>query len=192
MARRMILASASPRRKEILEGAGFDFEIITSDADETIGRADPAETGMTLSYRKAKAVYETLAGEENILVIGADTLVYVDEDRLGKPRNKKEEYEFLKKMSGRSHDVITGVTLLYDVDGVMTRKSFAQITKVNVASLSDAEMDEYAADDEWMDKAGGYAIQGKFAKFITGIEGEYASVMGFPIAEFYKVLKTLV
>lgn len=191
MSRRIILASGSPRRRELLEGGGFDFEVITSDADENVGKMDPQETVMELSFRKARAVFDLFPGAKDILVIGADTLVFVDDERMGKPEGVAQEYDFLDKMEGRAHDVITGVTILYDENGVMSRKSFACVTKVNVCKMSDEEKKWYVDTLEWTDKAGGYAIQGKFAKFISGIEGEYANVVGFPLAKFYEVYKTI-
>lgn len=191
MARRIILASGSPRRRELLESGGFEFEVITSDADENIGRMDPDEVGKELSYRKAQAVADIIDSSDNVLIIGADTLVYVDDMRMGKPKDEAEEYDFLRKMSGRSHDVITGVTILADEGGILTRHSFSAVTKVNVIDMTDEEMEWYVATGEWTDKAGGYAIQGKFGKFISGIEGEYANVVGFPLARFYEEYKKI-
>jgi len=191
MARRMILGSGSPRRREILGSAGYEFEVITSDADENISLCDPREMVKELSKRKALAVADTLTEPSDILVIGADTLVFMDGKPMGKPHDKEEEIEFLKKMAGTSHEVITGVSLVYDEDGQIKTHSFSATTVVNVAAMSEDEINWYLATGEWTDKAGGYAIQGYFAKFISGIEGEYNNVVGFPLAAFYKEYKSL-
>lgn len=191
--RRMILGSGSPRRREILGSAGFEFEVITSEAEEDIELCRPDEMVKELSKRKAMAVADTVIKEnsKNILVIGADTLVFMDGKPMGKPVDRDEEVQFLKKMSGKSHDVITGVTLCYDETGEMKTHSFAAKTEVRVAELTEEEIEWYLSTGEWTDKAGGYAIQGFFAKFITGIEGEYNNVVGFPLAAFYKEYKGL-
>ena len=191
MNRKIILGSGSPRRREILASAGYDFEVITSDADENIDLIIPEDMVKELSKRKAMAVYESLTSAGDVLVIGADTLVFMDKKPMGKPADAKEEVEFLKKMSGTSHDVIPGVTVVWDEEGTVKSHSFAAVTKVNVASLSDDEIEWYLATNEWTDKAGGYAIQGFFSKFITGIEGEYNNVVGFPLAAFYSELNKL-
>lgn len=188
--RKIILGSGSPRRREILGSAGFEFEVKTSEADENIELCQPEEMVKELSKRKAMAVADTIA-EEGVLVIGADTLVFMDGQPMGKPADEAEEIEFLKKMSGTSHDVITGVTLCYDENGEYKTHSFAAKTEVRVAELNDDEIKWYLSTGEWTDKAGGYAIQGFFAKFITGIEGEYNNVVGFPLAAFYKEYKGL-
>lgn len=193
--RKIILASGSPRRREILSSAGFEFEVITSEADENINLCVPEEMVKELSKRKAMAVADkvTAAGEDknNIMVIGADTLVFMGGKPMGKPKDEAEEIRFLKMMSGTSHDVITGVTVVYDEDGKLKSHSFAAKTKVNVSILDDEEIKWYLECGEWTDKAGGYAIQGNFAKFISGIEGEYNNVVGFPLAAFYKEVKEL-
>lgn len=191
MNRRIILGSGSPRRREILGSAGYEFEVITSDADENIGICDPEEMVKELSRRKATAVYESLDSNTGILVIGADTLVFMDGKPMGKPADENEEVEFLKKMAGTSHDVITGVSVIYDEGDEVKSHSFAAITKVKVANLSEDEIKWYLATNEWTDKAGGYAIQGFFGKFISGIEGEYNNVVGFPLASFYREISAL-
>ena len=203
--RKIILGSGSPRRREILGSAGYDFEVITSEADENIELCKPKEMVKELSKRKAMAVADAIVkgdargkidrekvmSTDGFLVIGADTLVFMDGKPMGKPHSKEEEIEFLKKMSGKSHDVITGVTLVYDLNGEIKSHSFASTTVVNVAALTDEEIEWYLSTGEWTDKAGGYAIQGYFAKFITGIEGEYNNVVGFPLAAFYRELMAL-
>lgn len=192
--RKIILGSGSPRRREILASSGYDFEVVTSDADEDIELCKPEDMVKELSKRKALAVTETVMstrGESDFAVIGADTLVFMDGKPMGKPHSKEEEIEFLEKMSGKSHDVITGVTIAYDKDGEVKTHSFSAKTEVRVAKLSSEEIKWYLGTGEWTDKAGGYAIQGYFAKFISGIEGEYNNVVGFPLAAFYKEVSEL-
>ena len=189
--RRIVLGSGSPRRREILGSAGFEFEVITSEADENIDLCNPEDMVKELSKRKALAVANSLDDKTNVMVIGADTLVFMDGKPMGKPRDEEEEISFLKKMSGTGHDVITGVTICYDEDGQFKTVSFAAKTVVNVAQLNDEDINWYLSTGEWTDKAGGYAIQGFFAKYITGIEGEYNNVVGFPLAAFYKEYKKL-
>ena len=200
--RRLILASGSPRRREILGGAGFEFEVITSDADENIELCKPNEMVMQLATRKAEAVAKTFSGDfvavgtdtfsGDFAIVGADTLVFLDDEHLGKPTDEECERDFLKRMSGREHSVITGVCIVYNEGDCLKHVTFSQETKVHVAKLSDAEIDEYIATGEWTDKAGGYAIQGRFAKHISGIEGEYYNVVGFPLAAFYKRYKEII
>lgn len=198
MKRTIILASASPRRKEILTAAGYDFIVNPADVDEGNVKGSPHEIVMELAYRKAMACARDLnnaAGGklcdgdfpscDNQLVIGSDTLVFLDNAQMGKPANKDAWEEAIRSLSGRSHSVITGVCLIWD-DNVY--KFYAK-TDVEVAKLSDEEIEEYIARDEDMDKAGGYAIQGFFAKYIPSINGEYNNVVGFPVAEFARVLK---
>lgn len=192
--RKIILASASPRRRDILKMAGYDFAVRVSEADENIEKADGPSMVIELSKRKAMAVAEEVIKEqieEDFLIIGADTLVFADNEPMGKPRDELEEREFLKKLSGRSHEVITGVTICVNVGNEVRSHSFYAATKVYVADLNENEIDYYVGTGEWTDKAGGYAIQGYFAKFITGIEGEYENVVGFPLASFYQEIKRM-
>lgn len=193
----VILASGSPRRKELLTQAGIEFSIITSDADETPTKTVPEEIVMELSKRKAEDVYDRVIkegifkeGEDNF-IIAADTLVFFGQDRMGKPKDKEDAVRMLKELSDNVHDVITGVTILHPVDGELRTATFFEKTKVSVYKLSDEEIEAYVATGEPMDKAGAYAIQGYFGKYIKKIEGEYANVVGLPIARVYHELKGL-
>lgn len=193
----VILASGSPRRKELLTQAGIEFSIITSDADETPTKTVPEEIVMELSKRKAEDVYDRVVkegifkeGEDNF-VIAADTLVFFGQDRMGKPKDKEDAVRMLKELSDNVHDVITGVTILHPADGELRTATFFEKTKVSVYKLSDEEIEAYVATGEPMDKAGAYAIQGYFGKYIKKIEGEYANVVGLPIARVYHELKGL-
>lgn len=192
----VILGSGSPRRKELLTLAGIDFTVLTSDADETPTKKVPSEIVMELSARKGADVYAKaaeagmLTDEENI-IIAADTLVFFGNDRMGKPKDKEDAVRMLKDLSGDTHQVITGVSLTYIKNGEITKKSFYEKTDVSVYPLTDEEIETYVASGEPMDKAGAYAIQGLFGKYIKGICGEYANVVGLPIARLYKELKEI-
>ena len=186
--KKIILASGSPRRRELLAQIGVPFEVCVSKAPETTSRTKPEEVVKELSYEKAKAVYND--GHADDVVIGADTVVYMDETILGKPSDKKECKAMLKSISGRSHKVYTGVTVLWrEPSGGMHVLSFSVETKVRIYSLTDAEIDEYIATGEPMDKAGAYGIQGAFAKHIESIEGDYYNVVGLPVARLYRELR---
>lgn len=181
---KIILASGSPRRKEILSQAGVNFEICASDKEEIITSKNPSEVVCELSEQKAEDVASRYSNSETI-VIGADTVVSVDDEILGKPKNREDAFRMIKLLSGRKHQVYTGVTLTY---GGKSHTFFA-ITDVCVRELSDEEINAYVDTNEPYDKAGSYAIQGIFAKYVSGIEGEYHNVMGFPIAKIYDECK---
>ena len=180
---RVILASKSPRRKELLEMLRIPFEIIVSDIEEQI---DP-ENDLTkeiekLSYQKAKAVFEK---ENDALVIGSDTIVKINNQVLGKPKTHEEAREMLHLSSGNTHEVITGVTILYQNQ----RETFSSTSSVTFYPLTDEEIDIYIATNEPLDKAGSYAIQGDGAKFIRSINGDFYTIVGLPIGELYHRLK---
>ena len=193
----VILASGSPRRKELLTQAGIEFSIITSDADETPTKTVPEEIVMELSKRKAEDVYDKVIKEgvfkteEDNFIIAADTLVFFGQDRMGKPKDKADAVRMLRELSDNVHDVITGVTILHPVKGELRTATFFEKTMVSVYKLSEEEIEAYVATGEPMDKAGAYAIQGYFGKYIKKIEGEYANVVGLPIARVYHELKGL-
>ena len=180
----IILASASPRRQDILKTAGYEFSIHPMDIDEeNIHAATKEELVMQLALAKSRACRQSLdklASDDYI--IGADTLVFKDDRRLGKPANKEEWREYIKLLRNGMHEVITGVCILNNDK----ERVFYSTTIVTVDSMSDDDIDRYISLGEDMDKAGGYAIQGYFAKFISSIEGEYNNVVGFPIAAFRK------
>ncbi len=184
---RIILASKSPRRKEILESLGLKFEIITADADESSKIKSPGELVKTLAARKGRAVLEKLAGEslDDTLVIACDTLVYADEEFLGKPRDRSDAYRMLKKLSGKCHSVISGLYLCY---GGCEASAYAE-TRVYFDRLSVEEMESYVASDEPYDKAGGYAVQGRASLYINRLEGDYFNVVGMPVNLLYRTLK---
>ena len=176
---KLVLASKSPRRSEILKNAGFDFIIRTADADETIAEGtNPEDAVVMLAARKAMAV-ERNADE---LILGADTIVVLDDKILGKPKDREDAFNMLRSLSGRVHSVFTGVCAISD-KGSMT---FAEETKVEFYPLTDEEINTYIDSNDCYDKAGAYGIQGLASKFIRGINGDYFNVVGLPISSVYK------
>ena len=189
---RIVLASASPRRKMLLSQMGFEFEVIPSKGEEVITSTDPASIVSELSLAKALEVANRLTENGDpgdLLVIGADTIVVKDDKILGKPGDEAEAFEMLTSLSGRTHQVYTGVSLIKILGVRETMTSFAEKTEVNVAKLSPGEIRDYIATKDPMDKAGGYGIQGPFGKYISGITGDYNNVVGLPIAALYQHLK---
>ncbi len=176
---RIILASASPRRREILENMGARFTVITSDADENADISDPVSLTVELARRKGRAVYDLLVsrGEaDGAIIISADTVVFCEGYALGKPKDEAQAREMLSLLSGRTHSVATGIAVT--VGG----KTFTDcsITEVEVAEIPSEEIDRYIASGEPFDKAGGYGIQGGFCRWVKKIDGCYFGVVGLP------------
>ena len=174
----IILASASPRRKEILELADLKFDVMPSDAQEITTKTAPNEVVMELASIKAKDVYKK--SEKQSMIVGADTVVAYQGQILGKPTDKADAKRMLTMLSGQTHEVYTGVCVIEDGK----TKTFYEETKVTFYEISDEQINHYIKTGEPMDKAGSYGIQGKAAVFIKGIEGDYYNVVGFPIARF--------
>lgn len=180
--REFILASNSPRRKELLTNAGYIFTVVPSDCDENITETlSPQETVKELARRKAFAVSENNKGK---VVLGCDTVVAIDGKILGKPRSREEAIEMMKTLSGRKHIVSSGVCI---TDGEKT-EIFENTTEVEFYSLSDETAESYIDTMEYTDKAGGYGIQGYGSVLVKGIKGDYFSVMGLPVSECARVL----
>lgn len=178
----LILASGSPRRKELIELLGIPFCVEVSQADENLKEPlPPDETVKELSFRKAEAVAKN---HKNEIVLGVDTVVFCGGQILGKPKNEEDAKRMLRLLSGRTHEVYSGFTLIKDGK----RYSESVCTSVHFSVLSENEIDAYIASGEPMDKAGAYGIQGKAAKFVVGIEGDYHSVVGLPVQRIYKAL----
>lgn len=184
----IILASGSPRRKELLELIGVEFNIITSNKEEVITSTNPEEVVKELSMMKAEDVAEGVTGPA--IILGADTVVAHGGRILGKPKDKEDAFRMIRSFAGEDHYVYTGVCIIKkEADGSVKKISFAEGTKVTVYPMSDEEIERYVASGEPMDKAGAYAIQGLFAPYIKGIEGDYYNIVGFPIAGIYQRLK---
>lgn len=185
MKKNIILASASPRRAEILKTLGYDFLVIPSDIDEDISESDPEEFVMKLAKNKALYVAKNNQG----LIISADTIVVLADQILGKPKDEADAKKTLKMLSGNKHSVYTGICVL----DTYSNKILCDYEKTEVYFdyMSDLEIGEYIKTGEPMDKAGAYGIQGKACKYINRIEGCYFNVMGLPASKLYKMLKSI-
>ncbi len=210
MKRKIILGSASPRRKELLEQIGIEFEIVVSSKEERYESTVPEEIVKELALMKAENVAEELvkrgqrgteentascsdiAGRNlhNVLVLGADTIVVRDGEILGKPSDEEAAFAMLKSLQGRMHQVYTGVAILdFDENGKKQTISHAEETKVYVHAMTDEELRRYLAAGESMDKAGAYGVQGRFAAYIDRVEGDYYNVVGLPTSYVYQKIK---
>ena len=198
--KKIILASGSPRRKELLAQIGLSFTVRVSEADEHTEETKPEKLVCILSERKALAVWDELTEEEKkeSILIGADTVVAVDDRILGKPADETEAFQMIKLLQGRSHQVYTGVTILRQ-GGLqpleeetntcsIQKKQFFEKTDVLVYSMSEDEITAYVKTGEPLDKAGAYGIQGSFAAYIQGINGDYSNVVGLPVGRLYHEL----
>lgn len=187
----IVLASASPRRSELLKQIGLEFRVCVSNEEEVIHHTEPSEVVKELAAQKAAAVYELLQGRQEAcdLIIGADTVVACDGKILGKPETKEDAVGMLRLLQGRSHEVYTGVCLIHGRTG--ERKSFFEETKVVFCSMTEEEITEYVNTKDCMDKAGSYGIQGFCARYIKGIEGDYNNVVGLPVCRLYQEIKSM-
>ena len=231
MNKKIILASASPRRRELLSQIGLDFEVVVSETEEKITSTEPAKVVEELSAQKAEAVWEKLcsmtasqgsvtnaerleegsgvsrtdegsevydpeqkSGETtitDIIVLGADTVVACDGKILGKPADTEAAAAMLTMLQGRGHEVYTGVTILYEQNGERKTLTFHEKTIVHFYPMTDAQIREYVATGDPMDKAGAYGIQGLCARYISGIVGDYNNVVGLPVGRVYQELHGL-
>lgn len=177
-----------------MEQIGLEFEIVVSHAVEESHEKSPEKLVEVLSRQKAEAVFSMLPPQEAVLVIGADTVVAKSGSVLGKPENKEDAVKMLTELSGQEHQVYTGVTLLYRPEGTdgpakVQRKTFHEMTKVRFFSLTEEEIEAYVETGDPMDKAGAYGIQGFFARYVQGIEGDYNNVVGLPVGRLYQEAK---
>lgn len=216
MKKHVILGSASPRRRELLEQIGIEFEIAISDAEEYYKSTVPEEIVKELALMKAENVAGELRRKENAsknesvkhtyesdegvhevqlcnkVILGADTIVVCDGEILGKPSDEEAAFSMLKRLQGRMHQVYTGVAVLdFDENGKHHLIDHTEETKVYVHEMTDEEIRCYIASGDPLDKAGAYGIQGRFAAFIDRIEGDYYNVVGLPVAYLYQQLKGL-
>ncbi len=196
---RIILASASPRRKELLEQIGIDFEICPAKGEEVITKTVPSEVVCELSEQKAMEVAQLITQYDeahrdittptDIMVIGADTVVAYGSQILGKPKDEEDARRMLTMLAGNTHSVYTGVTLVFiNKDGRAGKKTFYEKTDVVMHNMSQKQISGYIATGEPMDKAGSYGIQGKCAIYVKEIHGDYNNVVGLPVARLYQEL----
>lgn len=219
---KLVLASGSQRRRELLTMCGYDYEIIVSNADETIDENDPESFVSALSFRKAKEVFDRLfaAGRREFAVIGSDTVVAFQKDGetkpviIGKPKDAEDAVRILSMLSGKTHRVFTGVSVIADISDenaaaqcsirekaeIQTECSIQEkeeiqtecsITEVTFETLSPDEITDYVNSGDPLDKAGSYGIQGPFGMFVREIRGNYFTVIGMPIPVLYKMLKKI-
>ena len=222
MTMKLVLASGSQRRRELLTMCGYDYEIIVSNADETIDESDPENFVRALSFRKAKEVFDRLfaAGRRDFAVIGSDTVVAFQKDGetkpviIGKPKDAEDAVRILSMLSGKTHRVFTGVSVIADIPDenaaaqcsirekaeIQTECSIQEkaeiqtecsITEVTFETLSPDEITDYVNSGDPLDKAGSYGIQGPFGMFVREIRGNYFTVIGMPIPVLYKMLKKI-
>lgn len=198
----IILASASPRRKELLEQIGISFDICPAKGEEVITKKIPHEVVQELASQKAKEIagmvkayeetHEELMTPQDIMVIGADTIVAYDNQILGKPKDEEDAFRMLSMLSGNTHSVYTGVSIILLAEsGKAGEITFYEKTDVIMRQMDEEEIRRYIATGEPMDKAGAYGIQGKCAIYIDKIDGDYNNVVGLPIAAIYRELKKL-
>ena len=219
---KLVLASGSQRRRELLTMCGYDYEIIVSNADETIDENDPESFVRALSFRKAKEVFDRLfaAGRRDFAVIGSDTVVAFQKEGetkpviIGKPKDAEDAVRILSMLSGKTHRVFTGVSVIADISDenaaaqcsirkkaeIQTECSIqgkeeiqteCSITEVTFETLSPDEITDYVNSGDPLDKAGSYGIQGPFGMFVREIRGNYFTVIGMPIPVLYKMLKKI-
>jgi len=186
---KLVLASASPRRKELLAQIGIVPAIEPSTIEEVITSRVPEEVVMELSLQKAQDV--AFRQETGTCVIGADTVVVAEGQILLKPVSHEDAYRMISMLAGKTHQVYTGVTLVFCGQTEKVVRTFVEKTDVTLYPMSDAEIRSYAEDEDPMDKAGAYGIQGKFAAFIKGIDGDYNNVVGLPVGRVYQEMKQM-
>lgn len=187
MSYRIILASASPRRKELLEQVGAEFEIIPAVGEEIITDSSPQQAVLDLAAQKAAEVAAKV--REDAIILGADTVVAFGDKILGKPKNEADAKQMLSLLSGKTHSVYTGVSIVVRQSGESQSYSFYEETEVTMYPLSEQQILSYIRTKEPMDKAGSYGIQGKGAVFIEKIQGDYNNVVGLPIARVFRTLE---
>ena len=188
---RVILASASPRRKELLKQIGIEYAIMVSDKEEAPTSTDPEQVCQELAAMKAEEVAanaEVIFPGVPLVIIGADTVVSCDGLILGKPKDREDAAKMLRELSDKTHQVYTGVCAIYCGcgDEVPAKKTFADCTDVTVAPLSEEAIEDYLNTGEPFDKAGAYGIQGYFARYVVEIKGDYNNVVGLPVGRVYR------
>lgn len=197
--KKLILASASPRRKDLMTQIGLQFTVLAAQGEEKSAKENPADVVEELSQAKAEEVYERLLRQElpgspgisgkDAVIIGADTVVSIGGVILGKPKDEGDALRMLSMLSGNTHQVYTGVTLLWQQDGRKQKAVFAECTLVTMYPADTEQLLSYIATGEPMDKAGAYGIQGKGAMLVKEITGDYNNVVGLPVSRLYQELR---
>ena len=195
--KKVILGSGSPRRRELLQQIGMEFVVMTSNCEEVITSNIPAKIVQELSLMKAKDVFDKVCEKTEemdsceILVIGADTIVALDDRILGKPASKENAVSMLECLQGRVHQVYTSVSFVWKQNSKVMTHTFYEQTDVEVMPMTEKEIRDYVNLDTCMDKAGAYGIQNEFACFVKGIQGDYNNVVGLPVCRVYRELYEL-
>jgi septum formation protein len=187
---KIILASGSPRRKELLTMMGLNFETKTSQKEENLNpQLSIKEQCKQLAYQKARDVLDQIPEKEDCFIIGSDTMVVKAETIYGKPKSKEDAFSMINQLQGASHEVYTSLCVIVRKQGKEKQYITLDTTKVHLKEMSNQEIEMWLAKKEWKDKAGAYAIQGFFSVFISKIEGNFYSVMGLPIHQLYEIMK---
>ena len=189
---KLILASGSPRRREILTDLGYSFDVKTADFDESqVSLEKPAEGVQALALGKATAAAEATSVGEPTVFLGSDTVVALNDVVMGKPADEEDAKAMLRSLSGKTHVVYTGVALVEknERDEIVSNETFVEATEVTFFKLSEEEIDWYVGTGEPMDKAGAYGIQGLGRVLVEGIRGDYETVVGLPAARVYRALR---
>ena len=185
--KKIVLASASPRRRELLEKIGVTFTVVPTEGDEKTTKTRPEEVVEELAFQKASE--NRAIQEKDVMMIGSDTVVAVDGRILGKPGSREEAVHMLQMIQGRIHQVYTGVAVLINEREERRQLVFHEKAQVEVYPMTEEEIQNYVATGEPMDKAGAYGIQGSFAVYVKKIDGDYNTIVGFPVSRFYQELK---
>lgn len=190
--KKIILASGSPRRRELIKLLGIPFECVSVEADESTTQIIPHKAVEEIASKKARAALALCKLEDDEIIIGADTIVVFEGKLLGKPRDDRDAMKMLTELSGNSHQVYTGVCIIYrSAEGEIKEIAFAEKTQVDFEEISQEEIKRYIATGNHKDKAGSYAIQDEFSVHVKGISGDYNNVVGFPIARIYKEIRNI-
>ena len=184
---KLILASNSPRRKDLLEKLGYEFDVVVSEYQEQSFSSDPILTATTFALGKAKAVFENLKDKDSVVVLGADTIVYCENEIIGKPKDEKDAFNMIKKLSGKTHEVITGFCLI-NTDKIITDYV---TSNVKFYTLSDDEIASYIKSGLYKGKAGGYGIQDEDCKLVESYSGSLNNIIGLPTEKVQEYLNKL-
>ena len=184
---KLVLASKSPRRKEILAQAGYEFEIVVSNVDENVEEEKAEDKVLAIAKKKGLDIYSKINQAEDSVILSADTIVLLDNIILGKPKDKEDARNMISLLNGKTHQVYTAVY----IKGKNIEYQFLEKTDVDIVPMNIEEIEEYINTKEPYDKAGSYAIQGIFSKYISAINGDYYNVMGLPICKVNSILKKL-
>ena len=188
---KIILASKSPRRRELLERLGYNFEVLTSEKEEVLDKnLTPLENSYNISYQKGMDILNKTEGDR--IIISSDTMVIKDNGILGKPKSRDDAFKMLKKLNNTSHEVITSIYVFQVINNKVTEYKDYSKALVYVDNLTDSEINNYLDTNEAYDKAGSYAIQGLFSKHIVKIEGDYYAIVGLPLNKLYNILKKII